>query len=123
MVMSDWSEILDANADSLGRALAETALDFVCLATSHGEPFYLNPAGRRLLGLGEDQPASSISLRECYADESWTELRDVAGPAVNKTAAGKAAAGFASAHRRVHRRGDDDAPRQVERGRPARLSG
>lgn len=83
--MSDWSEVFDANADALGRVLAEAAAEFVCLATSHGEPFYLNPAGRRLVGLDEKQPASSINLREFYTDRSWVELRDTAGPAVNKT--------------------------------------
>ncbi len=83
--MSDWSDIFDTNADSLGCVLAETTAEFVCLATSHGEPFYLNPAGRRLVGLNANQPASAVNLREFYAEESWAELRDVAGPAVNKT--------------------------------------
>lgn len=83
--MSDWSDVFDANPDALGRALAEAATEFVCLATSHGEPFYLNPAGRRLVGLDESQAASSINLREFYTDPSWIELRDTAGPAVNRT--------------------------------------
>lgn len=83
--MSDWAEVFEANSDALGRVLAEVADEFVCLATSHGEPFYLNPAGRRLVGLNETQPASSINLREFYSDPSWAELRDTAGPAVNRT--------------------------------------
>jgi two-component system, LuxR family, sensor kinase FixL len=83
--MSEWSDLFDANADALGRALAEATADFICLTTSHGEPFYLNPAGRRLVGLDENGPAASINLRELYAEDSWTELRDVAVPAVNKT--------------------------------------
>ena len=83
--MSDWPDTFEANPDSLGRVLAEAAAEFVCLATSHGEPFYLNPAGRRLVGLDEGQPISAVNLRELYADESWAELRDAAGPAVNKT--------------------------------------
>jgi two-component system, LuxR family, sensor kinase FixL len=83
--MSDWSDTFEANPDALGRVLADTAAEFVCLATSHGEPFYLNPAGRRLVGLGEDQPTSAINLRDFYSDESWAELRDEAGAAVNKT--------------------------------------
>jgi two-component system, LuxR family, sensor kinase FixL len=82
--MSDWSENFDANPDGLGRVLAETVPEFVCLTTSHGEPFYLNPEARRLVGLDASQPASSINLREFYAEASWTELRDTAGPAVNK---------------------------------------
>ena len=83
--MSDWSDTFETNPDALGRVLAEAAAGFVCLATSHGEPFYLNPAGRRLVGLDESQSAAAINLREFYADNSWAELRDVAGPAVNKT--------------------------------------
>ena len=83
--MGDWSDTLDASPDALGRMLAESARDFVCLANSHGEPFYLNPAGRQLLGLDNSQPASAINLRELYAEESWAELRDVAGPTVNKS--------------------------------------
>jgi PAS domain S-box-containing protein len=66
-------------------AMTEGIDDFVCLATSHGEPFYLNPAGRRMLGLPEDQDVSATSLRDYYAPESWNQLRDTAVPAVNKT--------------------------------------
>jgi two-component system, LuxR family, sensor kinase FixL len=83
--MSEASDLFDLSADTLGRVLADASADFVCLANSHGEPFYLNPAGQRLVGLGDNQPASSIPLRELHADESWAELRDVAVPAVNRT--------------------------------------
>ena len=83
--MSDHSDLFEARADNLGHLLAETSADFVCLATARGEPFYLNPAGRGLLGLAESQSTSSLSLRDCYAEDSWIELRDVAVPAVNKT--------------------------------------
>ena len=83
--MSDWSKMFGTNPDTLGRLLADAAAEFVCLATSHGEPFYLNLAGRHLVGLDENQPASAINLREFYAEESWNELRDTAGPAVNKS--------------------------------------
>jgi two-component system, LuxR family, sensor kinase FixL len=83
--MVEWSETFEANPDALGHALADAAADFVCLATAHGEPFYLNPAARRLLGLDESRPASAVNLRDCYAEQSWVELRDTAGPAVNRT--------------------------------------
>jgi len=87
--MNEGSDRFDVSADTLGRVLAEASADFVCLANSHGEPFYLNPAGQRLVGLGEGQPASSVNLRELYDEQSWAELRDVAVPAVNKTAIGR----------------------------------
>jgi two-component system sensor kinase FixL len=65
-------------------AMAEGIDDFVCLATSHGEPFYLNPAGRRMLGLANEQDVSTTNLRDYYAPESWAQLCDTAVPAVNK---------------------------------------
>ncbi len=65
--------------------MAEGLGDFVCLATSHGEPFYLNPAGRRMLGLAEEQEVATTSLHDYYDPESWEQLRDTAVPAVNKT--------------------------------------
>jgi two-component system sensor kinase FixL len=66
-------------------AVFEGCGDFICLATSHGEPFYLNRPGRRMLGLPDDRQISATKLQEYYAPESWTQLRDVAVPAVNKT--------------------------------------
>jgi two-component system, LuxR family, sensor kinase FixL len=83
--MTEWSDMFNAGAEALGRVLAEAATDFVLLANSHGEPFYLNSAGQQLAGLGAAQPASSISLRELYDEESWSLLRDVAVPEVNRT--------------------------------------
>jgi two-component system sensor kinase FixL len=64
--------------------LAEQCVDFVCLATLHGKVFYLNPAGRRLIGLGEDEDVTGINLHEFHSDEAWTSLRDEAVPAVNR---------------------------------------
>ncbi len=83
--MADSSNSFNANADALARLLSDAVVPFVCLATSHGEPFYLNASGRRLVGLGENDPLSSLNLRDMYTDESWAELRDAAGPAVNRT--------------------------------------
>ncbi len=82
--MSEDSDLFDASADTMGRALAEASSNFICLANSHGEPFYLNPVWQRLVGLGEGRSVASISLRELYDEASWTQLCDVAVPAVNK---------------------------------------
>jgi len=65
-------------------ALAHSVDAFICMATLHGKPFYLNPAGCRLLGLDEENPALSNTLHDYYTDESWEELRDVAVPAVKE---------------------------------------
>jgi len=83
--MSDISEILGANTEAVFRALVECSPDFVSLATTHGELFYLNATARRWAGLDEDAPLDPISLHDFYSDESWRELRDVAVPGVNKT--------------------------------------
>ena len=82
--MSESSDLLGDSSDALGGILAGASTDFVCLANSHGEPFYLNPAGGQLIGLDEGQEIGSLSLRELYAEDSWIELRDVAVPAVNR---------------------------------------
>jgi two-component system sensor kinase FixL len=65
-------------------AFVENSGGFVCLASLHGRPLYLNRAARRLLGLGDEEPIAAASLRDYYAEESWAELRDVAVPAVNE---------------------------------------
>ena len=66
-------------------ALAEESEDFICLATLYGKPFFLNGAGRRLVGLEDDAEIASTSLHECHAEDSWVQLRDVAVPAVNSS--------------------------------------
>ena len=66
-------------------ALAEISSDFICLANAHGEPFYLNPAAKRILGLPEGKTAAETKLHDYYAADSWAQIRDVAVPAVNKT--------------------------------------
>ncbi|MBN2475501.1 MAG: PAS domain S-box protein [Pirellulales bacterium] len=66
-------------------ALAHSVDAFICMATLHGKPFYLNPAGCRLLGLTEEETTLSNTLHDYYTDESWEELRDVAVPAVKET--------------------------------------
>jgi two-component system sensor kinase FixL len=66
-------------------AVAEGSGDCICLAGAHGEPFYINPGGRRLLGLSEEKSVAQIPLHDFYSPESWQQLRDVAAAAVNKT--------------------------------------
>ncbi len=83
--MSEISEIPGASSDTVFRALVECVPDFVCLATTHGELFYLNSAARRWIGLDEDASLATVSLHDFYSDDSWKELRDVAVPGVNKT--------------------------------------
>ncbi len=81
--MSDRPDQLDP--EGLGRVLADVSADFICLTTAHGEPFYLSPAGRRMVGLSEDSPLAGIALRDLYADQSWAKLRSAAVPEVNNS--------------------------------------
>jgi two-component system sensor kinase FixL len=83
--MGDVQEIVDVTTEAVCRALVDGEVDYVCLASPHGEPFYLNPAGRRMIGLAEDVALSAVNLRECYTEESWKELREIAVPAVNRS--------------------------------------
>lgn len=66
------------------RALAQCVADFICLATADGQLLYLNPAGRKLLGLDDGTPTPQ-SLQACYSDRSWAVLREAVGPAVEAT--------------------------------------
>ena len=83
--MSEISELLGENSDTVFRALAECVPDFVCMATTHGELFYLNSAARRWIGLDEEASLATVTLHDFYTDDSWRELRDMAVPGVNKT--------------------------------------
>ena len=113
-----------SSADALGRVLAEASADFVCLATSHGEPFYLNPAGRRLVGLGR-RPAGLVG------QPARVLRRGVVGGAARRGRArrqqdrplGRPQPAPQRADRRADRRRDDHVPREVGRGRPAHLPG
>jgi two-component system sensor kinase FixL len=83
--MTEISTALGENTDAVSRALMECSSDFVCLATTHGELFYLNSTARRWIGLDDGAAVATVTLRDFYSDESWRELRDIAVPGVNKT--------------------------------------
>jgi two-component system sensor kinase FixL len=79
---SEGREPRERALDFIGFADAST--DFICLATTHGKPFYLNRAAREMLGLDPAAALSDASLHDFYDEASWAELRDVAVPAVNE---------------------------------------
>ena len=74
------------------RSLYQHTSDFVCLASMKGITFYVNPAGRRLLGLAPDQDVSNIPLSSYYAEATWNEFQQVGLPAVNETGLWQSAA-------------------------------
>ena len=61
-------------------AFVEGTTAFVCFANMQGRPYYLNRAGRRMVGLADDDPLDPTSLHLFYTDPGWRELRDVAVP-------------------------------------------
>ncbi len=86
--MSGLSKALESQQEVVCRALAglaEWSDDFICFATSRGDPFYLNSAGRRMVGLDADAAVPSTRLHDYYSNDSWKQLRRVAVPAVNDT--------------------------------------
>jgi PAS domain S-box-containing protein len=67
----------------LGRhllALAEATSDLVSTATARGELIYLNPAGRRLLGLPLEEPLEEVRVRELHPDWAWQRLEEIGFP-------------------------------------------
>lgn len=82
--MSDAPEIVFNWQDAIFTALVDQSDRAICLATLNGRPFYMNRHARRLFGLSDEDPLPGPTLHDCYAEESWIELRDVAVPAVNR---------------------------------------
>ncbi len=62
-------------------ALIQNSADFIGMATLKGKPFYLNRAGRELVGLEPDQDVSCITLAELFDDDTAALLKNTAIPA------------------------------------------
>jgi len=58
-------------------ALIENSSDFIGIADPAGKPIYLNPAGRRMLGLSPDFPVEQIQIQDCYPPELRSFVTDV----------------------------------------------
>lgn len=58
--------------------LADLSDDFFCLTGMQGLPFYLNAAGRKMVGLDEDCDAASVNLEKLHVEPPWATLRDTA---------------------------------------------
>jgi len=59
------------------RALIESSSDFVGIADPSGKPVYLNPAGRRMVGLSADQPVEQTRIPDYYPPEERAFAADV----------------------------------------------
>ena len=50
-------------------SLLDNSLDFIGIADPTGKPIYLNPAGRRMVGLAPDFPVEKLTIMDCYPPE------------------------------------------------------
>ena len=58
-------------------ALIENSSDFVGIADANGKPVYLNPAGRRMVGLLPDQPVETTQITDYYTADQRDFASDV----------------------------------------------
>jgi PAS domain S-box-containing protein len=65
--------------------ILETTTDFVASATPQGQLIYLNRAGRRLVGLGEDADLEGVDLWRFSDDSARRTLQTQALPAARQT--------------------------------------
>src|SRR5262249_29172529 len=55
----------------LFEALIENSSDFIGIADANGKPIYLNPAGRRMVGLSSDHPIDTTRMPEYYSSDPF----------------------------------------------------
>jgi diguanylate cyclase (GGDEF)-like protein/PAS domain S-box-containing protein len=61
-------------------SILEATTDFVAIADADGRLFYLNQAGRHLLGLGANHDIGGMPLADCHSEWGAQHLRRVALP-------------------------------------------
>jgi len=58
-------------------ALIENSSDFIGIADPDGKATYLNPAGRRMLGMAQDYPIENAQILDCYTPAQRSFAFDV----------------------------------------------
>lgn len=58
-------------------SLVENSNDFIAIADSNGKPWYLNPAGRRLVGLPADFPVGKLDRLDFYPPEQRDFVKNI----------------------------------------------
>ncbi|WP_224244089.1 sensor histidine kinase [Hyalangium gracile] len=61
-------------------ALVENSPDFIGIADVAGVPVYVNPAGRRLVGLGQEEDVGRMSMVQYYAPEAQSLAQEIIIP-------------------------------------------
>ena len=76
-------EIVAANEQMLRfQSLVETSSDFIAIAGLDGNVAYVNPAGRRLVGLPEDRDVTATTIADYLTEEGLRSSMEVEQPAV-----------------------------------------
>jgi PAS domain S-box-containing protein len=60
-------------------ALVENSSDFIAIADAGGRPLYINPAGRRMVGLSPEHPVGETQIVDYYPTEERTFATEVIG--------------------------------------------
>jgi PAS domain S-box-containing protein len=68
-------------------AVIDNSSDFIGIADAHGKPVYVNPAGRRMVGLSPDYPVQDTNILDYYPPE----LRELATESILRTTVEKGA--------------------------------
>ena len=55
----------------------ENSSDFIGIADPNGKPIYVNPAGRRMVGLPADYPVENTQIAEYYPSDQRAYVSDV----------------------------------------------
>lgn len=61
--------------------IIETTTDFVTITDVPGQGFYINRAGRRVLGIDADKDISKLSLADIYSGDTWSFIDKEVMPA------------------------------------------
>jgi len=63
-------------------AVLEATTDLVSIADARGHSIYINKAGRRMLGIGEDEDVTKVTVADCHPRAVYAFLREKAMPAL-----------------------------------------
>ncbi|WP_138432063.1 PAS domain S-box protein [Fodinibius saliphilus] len=74
LVENQTELITSIKLQDLQAEIIQNATDFVCLIGPDGNIKYLNPAGRRLMGVDEEFDISSTYIKKFFTDESYHRM-------------------------------------------------
>ena len=75
----DEQKRVEAESSQLG-AIVEASGDLIAMADTAGRLTYMNRAGRRMLGIPDDEPLTSICIADCHDAETYRYVAEVGLP-------------------------------------------